>query len=54
MTTDVRESIAANLDKRAAEHHRIGADSRLSDHLAEQDIAEWLRELAAEVRAGVL
>lgn len=56
MSDDVRESIAANLDSRAAEFERISGDPDAPLGLWHQAwrTAHWLRELADEVRAGVL
>lgn len=55
MTDATRESIAANLEKRAAEMLRnAGHLSPLSLWEDVMRTATWLRELAAEVRAGEL
>lgn len=55
MTDATRESIAANLEKRAAEMLRnAGHLSPLSLWEDVMRTATWLDELAAEVRAGEL
>lgn len=51
-----REQIAASLEKRAARMDRVAADRHapLGNWFANMQTAQWLRELADEVRAGVL
>jgi len=52
MSVDVRESIADSIDERADKVIEAGQTSeRLWTHA---EIADWLRVLADEVRAGVL
>ena len=56
MSGDTRESIAANIDARAEWHEGIADEpnARTGDVRWHRTLAQWLRELADEVRAGVL